>query len=117
VRVKLDENLPAELVEDLRARGHDVATVDEEDLSGASDPVVASAARGEGRILFTLDKGLADVRPYPPSRSPGVVLFRSQRQGAGTVRALVLAAVDTLAARSLAGRIAVVTPGAVRIRR
>ncbi len=34
VKAKLDENLPAELLDDLRAAGHEADTVDDEALPG-----------------------------------------------------------------------------------
>jgi predicted nuclease of predicted toxin-antitoxin system len=62
VKFKLDENLPAELAADLRGLGHEADTVFEEGLAGAADQVVLAAARNEGRVLFTLDKGIASLK-------------------------------------------------------
>lgn len=76
MHIKLDENVPAELADDLRAGGHDVDSVVSENLAGEPDEVIVSAARGARRVLFTLDKGIGDVRRYPPARHAGVVLFR-----------------------------------------
>ena len=56
MKFKLDENLPLELVMDLRRLGHDADTVTDEGLRGAADPVVVDAAFAADRILFTLDK-------------------------------------------------------------
>jgi Domain of unknown function (DUF5615) len=53
MRIKLDENLPADLVTALRSLGHDVESVNTEDLSGHPDPDVWNAAQSEGRILIT----------------------------------------------------------------
>ena len=55
MRFKLDENLPVELVTDLRDLGHDADTVADEGLRGAADPAVVGAASAADRILFTLD--------------------------------------------------------------
>jgi predicted nuclease of predicted toxin-antitoxin system len=44
VKFKLDENLPVELVTDLRRLGHDADTVAGEGLRGAADPAVVDAA-------------------------------------------------------------------------
>jgi predicted nuclease of predicted toxin-antitoxin system len=49
VTFKVDENLPVELADDLRGLGH------------GSDTVAVEAARAEGRVLLTLDKGIADI--------------------------------------------------------
>lgn len=55
MKFKLDENLPVELVTDLRGLGHDADTVTDEGLRGAADPAVVDAALAADRILFTLD--------------------------------------------------------------
>jgi predicted nuclease of predicted toxin-antitoxin system len=44
MRVKLDENLPAALAKMLTKFGHDVDTVEEEDLSGHPDATVWQGA-------------------------------------------------------------------------
>ena len=51
MRFKLDENLPGELVTDLRDLGHDADTVAGEGLRGAADPAVMDAASAADRIL------------------------------------------------------------------
>lgn len=45
MKFKLDENLPAELADDLASFGHDADTVDGKGLKGASDAQVLLAAR------------------------------------------------------------------------
>jgi len=75
VKVKLDENLPAKLLDDLRAAGHEADTVRDEALAGAPDAVVLGRVRDDRRVLLTLDKGIANVRAYPPEHHSGIVLF------------------------------------------
>ena len=62
---EIDENLPTELADDLRQLAHDADTVLGEGLRGAKDPAVVEAARASDRILFTPDKGIANVRRFP----------------------------------------------------
>lgn len=62
MKFKLDENLPVELATDLRGLGHDADTVADEGPAGAADPAVVEAAVAAGRILFTLDKGIANLQ-------------------------------------------------------
>lgn len=69
MRLKIDENLPTVLVTAFGDFGHDVDTVIDEQLLGASDPTVLQAATSEGRMLVTLDRGFGDVR----SSLPGVI--------------------------------------------
>ena len=85
MKFKIDENLPTELVTDLRNLGHDADTAFDEGLTGATDPVLVEAASKENRILLTLDKGIANLEQYPAERHSGVVLFRVVRSGRGSV--------------------------------
>jgi len=54
VKFKIDENLPVELVRDLRVLGYDADTVTDEGLRGAADAAVVDAALTADRVLFTL---------------------------------------------------------------
>jgi predicted nuclease of predicted toxin-antitoxin system len=58
MRLKLDENLPAALVEKLSGLGHDVDTVLAEDLRGHPDRDIWEAAQREQRFLVTQDLDL-----------------------------------------------------------
>jgi len=89
VKFKLDENLPVELTSDLRDMGYDVDTVDDEGLQGAADPAVVNAAFAADRILFTLDKGIANLQRYPLRQHAGVVLFRPDTSGRRAALAFV----------------------------
>jgi hypothetical protein len=73
VKIKLDENLPADLQELLRTAKHDVASVAEQGLAGCDDPSVLQAAAAEGRIFMTFDTDFADIRTYPPGTHAGRV--------------------------------------------
>ncbi|MBI3786301.1 MAG: DUF5615 family PIN-like protein [Deltaproteobacteria bacterium] len=118
MRVKLDENLPAELADDLRQLGHEVDSVASEGLTGRPDSTVARAARKARRVLFTLDKGLGDIRRFPPRLYDGIVIFRLSSNGRTNTRHAVLSALSILGSqRQFAGRLFVVTENGLRVRR
>ncbi len=118
MRLKLDESLPAELAEDLRALGHDVDSVVSEGLASQPDLTIARAARQARRVLLTLDKGIGDIRRFPPRSYAGLVVFRLSRKGRKHVRRAVLDALPHLTVRQrFAGRLFIVTESAVRLRR
>ena len=81
MKFKLDENLPVELAADLRGMGYDVDTVNDEGLRGAADPAVVNAALAAGRILFTLDKGIAQFAALPGAPTCGSSLVSTGHVG------------------------------------
>jgi hypothetical protein len=116
VRFKLDENLPIELLENLRAPGHEGESVRDEGLTGVPDAGLLEHVRHEQRVLLTMDKGIADVRAYPPDRYAGIVLFRPPSAGRGTTLSFVQQHLPTVLERELTGHLLVVTERGVRLR-
>lgn len=94
--------------------GHDADTVSDEGISGAEDPAVLDAALKSGRVLFTLDKGIADLQRYPTSHHAGVVVLRPDKSGRGAVIAFVRERLPEILALDLANHLTVV--GVSRIR-
>ncbi len=96
--------------------GHPADTVHSEGLSGSKDSKIAEAARADGRVIFTLDKGFADIRAYPPKDYPGLVLFRPPSSGRGAILGFVRNRIADLVAINLAGQLVVVTERGLRVR-
>jgi predicted nuclease of predicted toxin-antitoxin system len=116
MKFKIDENLPAEIATDLKAAGHDAETVFDEGHAGSADLVITAVAQREGRVLLTMDKGIADVRAYPPEDYAGIVLFRPASQGRGTTLAFVQRHLPALLASPLEGHLVVVSESSIRVR-
>ncbi|MFZ1009979.1 MAG: DUF5615 family PIN-like protein [Candidatus Sulfotelmatobacter sp.] len=116
MKFKLDENLPCELAEDLMRLGHEADTVFSEGLAGADDSTVIEAAQSSGRILMTLDKGIASLLQYPIHKHSGTVLFRPDESGRKEVLLFVRSRLDTLLTVRLSGRLTVVGPTRIRVR-
>lgn len=105
LKLKLDENLPSEIAEDLNNLGHDASSVVEEGLSGSDDSKLMAVVRTEDRAFLTLDKGVANLKKYPPQDYAGIVLFRPPGMGRGTVLEFVR--------RRLAATLPTIAPGAL----
>lgn len=116
MKIKLDENIGRSGVDLMRRHGHDVVTVRDERLAGASDEVVFAACVSEGRILITLDRDFGQVLRFPPSRSAGIVLLDP---GTPASVATILRRLDdflrTAASRAVSGELWIVEAGRVRI--
>ncbi len=117
MRVKLDEGLSYRLRPILEDLGHDVDTVIEEGLTSEPDARIAQIAGHNERMLFTLDKGLGDIRSYAPGEHPGIVVFRLSTVGPGAMNRFVTEFVRDHDLAPLAGCLVIVQPGHVRVLR
>src|ERR1019366_1659322 len=116
MRAKLDENVPVEAAELLRAAGWTCDTVRDEGLGGAEDPKVAAAWRVEGRGLFTLDLDFSDIRTYPPHEYVGIVVFRPAEPNRRMVLQMLTRVLPVLAAQWVDHQLWIIEPDRVRVR-
>jgi predicted nuclease of predicted toxin-antitoxin system len=118
ILIKLDEDLPHQMIAALEATGADVATVVGQKLGGTPDADLWPIVKAEGRMFFTADVKFADVRLHKPDTHPGVVLFRAQNESWQAYVELAAKLVREVADfAQLVGAITVVTAQAIRIRR
>lgn len=117
MKIKLDENMPADLGTVLRDAGHDVHSAVEEGLAGQADARVLEVAQEEGRILMSYDTDFADVRRYPPDSHAGIVVFRLRDQRWKALEAPVTRLLTEGALDKLERGLAIVTETRVRFRR
>ncbi len=81
MKIKLDENLPARLVSVLQRHGHEVDTVQDEQLTGRPDTEVWAAVCKEQRFLITQDLDFSDTRQFTPGTHAGLLLVRLREPG------------------------------------
>lgn len=116
MKFKVDENLPEELVDLFRASGFDASSVVQQNLGGAIDPQVADVCLAEERILVTFDRGFANVRIYPPSSMPGIILFRLKRQDKAHVLAVSVSVIEMLRRHGMGSDLWIVHENRIRMR-
>ncbi len=76
MKLKLDENLGTRCQELLRAAGHDVMTVADQQMTSVSDSVLIAACATEGRALVTLDLDFSNPLLFPPHKYAGIAVLR-----------------------------------------
>ena len=117
MKLKLDENLGALGRDILTAVGHDVMTVEEQNLSGADDARLYDVIRGEGRVLITLDHDFGQVLRFPPQHTAGIVVLEcTGRLSPNMIRARIQELATMLSTRPIERELWIVEPGRVRIR-
>ena len=113
---KIDENLPHAAADLIRSHDHDVHTVHDENLRGATDTFLYERCQTETRILITLDEGFADIRTYPPAESSGLIVLRPANQSREAVLRLLARTISVLTTEPIAQRLWIVEETRVRIR-
>lgn len=112
MRLLADENIPDELVDLLRDKGYDVATVPPK----SKDADIALIAKRERRILLTQDKDFANIIWYPPETLHGIIRLKFHPP----IMADILAALEDLFQRfspkNLDKRLVVLEKDGLRIR-
>ena len=116
MRFKLDENFGGRTQRVFRAQGHEVHTVKEESLGGASDADLFSACCREARCLVTLDRDFADVTRYSPRDAHGIVVIRiSRNPSLALLERMIEQLLERLQDNPIAGELWIVEPGRIRI--
>ncbi|CAA6605636.1 conserved hypothetical protein [Rhodospirillaceae bacterium LM-1] len=116
MKIKLDENIGRRGLSLLKEAGHDVMTVVEQMLGGASDVKLFNVCAEEERVLVTLDHDFGQVLRFPPKQSAGLVILEPGEPV--TPQSLLNRLRDFLAlaeTQSPVGALWIVEPGRVRV--
>ncbi|NJM35212.1 MAG: DUF5615 family PIN-like protein [Rhodomicrobium sp.] len=100
----------------LRQAGHDIASVYEQGLSGATDDHLFRICSEEGRVLVTLDRDFGEILRFPPAQSAGIVIL--DLNGPATARRILSRLQDFLQVahtHDVTGKLWIIEPGRVRI--
>lgn len=117
MQIKIDEDLPRQVVALLRERGHQADSVVDQSMAGWNDADLWRNIQVERRFLVTADKGFADIRSHPPGTHSGVMLLRPDQDGIRPMVELVVKVLQSHDLNALAGSTTVVTPRGVRVRK
>jgi predicted nuclease of predicted toxin-antitoxin system len=116
LKLKIDENLPAECAVLLRNAGFEADTVVDEFLAGAEDSAIASRSQAEARVLVTLDLDFGNIHAYPPSQHAGIIVLRPKKQDKSTILRLMPRIILALTNRTPARELWIVEPDRIRFR-
>lgn len=75
MKIKLDENVDVRVIPLLRLAGHDVATVQGQNLTSAPDLQVIEVCRIEERCLITADRDFGNRLKYNPAQYSGIIII------------------------------------------
>jgi predicted nuclease of predicted toxin-antitoxin system len=116
-RLLLDQGLARTAAAILRERGLDAVHVGELGLAHAADQVILERARGENRVVCTLDADFHELLAAGGWASPSVVRIRLEGLPAREIAALILRILQEVGPSIRQGVAVSVTAGAIRVRR
>lgn len=116
MKIKLDENLPAQLIRILEDLGHDTDTVPHEGMGGRDDSHVWKAAQEASRFLITQDLDFSDTRRYAPGTHKGIMLVRLRDPSRRALTTRIKAVFETEDVERWTGCFAVITERKLRVR-
>jgi len=117
MQIKVDEDLPRQVVALLREKGYQADSVVEQGMAGWKDAELWRRLQAESRFLITADKGFADIRTYPPGSHWGVMLLRSDQDGIRPTVELVEKVLQNYDLIEFAGKTSIVSPRGIRVRK
>jgi predicted nuclease of predicted toxin-antitoxin system len=116
MRFKLDENFGSRSARLFPEAGHDVETVAEEGLSGATDELIFETCIRENRCLLSLDLDFADVVRFPPHKTAGIAVLRLPKGASlSLLERFVSGLLNMLDAEPITGRLWIVEAGRIRV--
>lgn len=116
MKFKLDENFGIRTQGLFHEAGHDVHTVQQELLSGASDQDLFHVCQQESRCLVTLDLDFANVIRFPPAGTDGIVVIRIPKNPSLLVlEQLIRQFLTALETIPIVGHLWIVEVGRIRI--
>jgi predicted nuclease of predicted toxin-antitoxin system len=106
MKLELDENFGRRCSDILSSSGHDVATVTEQHMSGASDEDVIRTCHSELRCLVTLDLDFSNPLRFRPADYSGIAVIRMSGRASYTeLLSAVTTFVKALETESIAGNL------------
>ncbi len=67
MKIKIDENMPVDVINILKNAGHDTYSVYSEEIEGCSDRQLITICKKEKRLLITLDNDFSNIFFLPPN--------------------------------------------------
>ena len=116
MKFKLDENFGVRTSRIFNANGHDVHTVREQSLEGASDQQLYRVCCEEQRCLVTLDLDFSDVTRFDPPQSGGIAVIRIPRNpNLSTLEQMIRQFLRALEDSSIEKKLWIVEFGRIRV--
>ena len=101
----------------IKQLGHDIAGVEQRDLSGADDKTVIAQAVAENRAFLTRDMHFCNILLYPPENYDGIIVLKIDPSTIDQVQHTLGAALEHFTQESIQKALLIVDSNKFRERR
>lgn len=117
-RFLIDADLPRSLARHLRAAGFQAEDVRDVGLRGSPDEDIFAYAVSRALVLLSGDVDFGNILRFPLGSHPGIVVTRFPNEvSTAQLNEAILQAVQSLSEEDLAGNLAIIEPGRIRLRK
>ena len=116
MRIIANENVFEPIIEWFRAEGHEVISIREVGLSGASYDEIYEKAVKEKLTILTMDKDFSRMLRFPPERCGGIIVVKIYRLPVDDTTELFSRYFGKLAEKKIAGKLVIISRDGIRIR-
>ena len=118
MKIKLDENLGRRCITMIRAAGHDVSTVKEQNLCGSVDEDLIRICGKESRCIVTLDLDFANPLRFRPDDYAGIAVIRlPSKPSFSDLLIAVQTFIEASSRDSIHGKLWIIEAGRIRVYR
>ncbi|TES92287.1 MAG: hypothetical protein E3J87_05755 [Candidatus Cloacimonadota bacterium] len=111
-----NENVFEPIIEFLRSEGHNVISVRNSSLSGASDDKIYEMAVKDKLVILTMDKDFSRITRFPPDRCNGIIVVKLYRMTVDKTTELFKQLFNSLDKKKVDGQLVIMTRNGVRVR-
>jgi len=116
MRIIANENIFEPIIEWLRANGHEVISIREVGLSGASDDEIYEKAVKQKLVILTMDKDFSRMLRFPPERCGGIIVAKIYRLSVNETTKFFSRYFKELDEEKIAGKLVIITQDGIRVR-
>ncbi|MCD6422541.1 MAG: DUF5615 family PIN-like protein [Elusimicrobia bacterium] len=112
-----DECVPYKTITLLKKNGFKIFTVEDLKITSRSDKEIFNKARTLKLTLITIDTDFGNIILYPPKIHYGIILLKLNKSNEPVVHSLLLKFLKNASTKNLKGKLIIIEPSKIRIRK
>ncbi|RLD17116.1 MAG: hypothetical protein DRI36_04640 [Caldiserica bacterium] len=112
-----DECVPYKTITLLKKNGFKIFTVKDLKIAGKSDSIIFNKAKSSKLTLITIDSDFGNIILYPPKIHYGIILLKLNKPNEYKIHSLLIKFLKNTTSKDLKGKLIIIEPTKIRIRK